>query len=716
MAEPFDLFYLPFRPALDANGIVVAGATLTFYISGTSTLQAVFADAGLTTPLANPLSANAAGVWPSIYIDSSKTYRIVLRDSDGAPLNEVDPYVPGSVGGANGPPGSADNTYTILLAFKASDIGRKTASLVGVPGVPDGRFNWTLGDFTGRADDVNIIKGDSTALTVGAWVRSIETAAKPAGQTAANFTTAGKVTGDIVITPGAYNLGGTLALADSLSIYGTGGKRGQVSLEGAGDAPVIRVSSTGGEYDRNGPSFSDFTTYNRQGIEIGDRTSAIGEGGGQSVYHYWSLEKLNIIDRSLADSPSDLGAVGVSITKAFNGKLELCEVLGFKIGVLLNGADINTVSCNRISGWSQFGVLETSASSFGSQTTFIGNDVLGSSKIANGASYKSTGRHNSLISNYFEPQGAMAAGAGFVDFSFGGVPAYGGNSPGQILSIFAIGNRIDSQGLASFVYRMCVTDARSVTLLGRQTSDASTTPSYFCDAPGNRLDVIPMHSGLRARQYLISEVTMGVEWHGHQDEPGVTFGNGGFSVNARNKAAFPYTTIVTGRPAFVAHQGDTLVIPATNAGQPIPIFPGGYGGNRFFDSGSTYELVVVARSSSASGDTLSVQQCGVTDAGAGFGTSYETLPLTNQFRELRFLVPGRPSNYQAVGFHVQSATSVGDIYFHTYWREVRGSFDRPLRIGARLYWTDATGALRSSATAPATDTSGQVVGPYTPGA
>lgn len=73
--------------------------------------------------------------------------------------------------GEQGPPGSADNTYSVLAAFKASDIGRKTASLVGVPGVTDGRFNWTLGNFTGQADDVNIIKADSTALSVGAWVR-----------------------------------------------------------------------------------------------------------------------------------------------------------------------------------------------------------------------------------------------------------------------------------------------------------------------------------------------------------------------------------------------------------------------------------------------------------------------------------------------------------------------------------------------------------------
>jgi hypothetical protein len=103
-----DLFFLPFRPAFDANGVVVPGATLTFYTSGTNILQPVFAEEALVTPLANPLSANAAGQWPQIYIDSSKTYRVVLRSALGIVLNEVDPYYPG-VAGEDGKPGKQGN-------------------------------------------------------------------------------------------------------------------------------------------------------------------------------------------------------------------------------------------------------------------------------------------------------------------------------------------------------------------------------------------------------------------------------------------------------------------------------------------------------------------------------------------------------------------------------------------------------------------------------
>lgn len=66
---------------------------------------------------------------------------------------------------------SSNNTYFSLATLKASSVAEGTAFLVQVPAVEDGAFFWTLGDFTGQADDKNIIKADSTALSIGAWVR-----------------------------------------------------------------------------------------------------------------------------------------------------------------------------------------------------------------------------------------------------------------------------------------------------------------------------------------------------------------------------------------------------------------------------------------------------------------------------------------------------------------------------------------------------------------
>jgi hypothetical protein len=94
-------FLLPYRPALTANAIPVVGARLEFYVSqldvpgspGTSTPQEVFADEALTISLGAVVEANSAGVWPTIYLDKAKTYRVVLRSPDGEVLRETDPYV-----------------------------------------------------------------------------------------------------------------------------------------------------------------------------------------------------------------------------------------------------------------------------------------------------------------------------------------------------------------------------------------------------------------------------------------------------------------------------------------------------------------------------------------------------------------------------------------------------------------------------------------------
>lgn len=106
-----------------------------------------------------------------LYIYAADATTFVFRVSNVA-MNSTkgDKGDPGDQGDP-GESGPADNTYTTMATFKASDIARHAASLVGVPGVPDGRFFFETANAPYTADDFNIIKADSTALTVGAWVR-----------------------------------------------------------------------------------------------------------------------------------------------------------------------------------------------------------------------------------------------------------------------------------------------------------------------------------------------------------------------------------------------------------------------------------------------------------------------------------------------------------------------------------------------------------------
>ncbi len=75
-------------------GAILPFATLTFYRSGTTQLADVYDDSGLATPLANPVTADAAGTWAAIWLDPATTYRVVLSDANGVLQYDVDPYQP----------------------------------------------------------------------------------------------------------------------------------------------------------------------------------------------------------------------------------------------------------------------------------------------------------------------------------------------------------------------------------------------------------------------------------------------------------------------------------------------------------------------------------------------------------------------------------------------------------------------------------------------
>jgi hypothetical protein len=76
-------------PALDINGNPVAGAKLTFYVNETTTLLAVYTSSALNVAHPNPVSADAAGAFPSIFADTSVAYSVAVTDADGLPITNL---------------------------------------------------------------------------------------------------------------------------------------------------------------------------------------------------------------------------------------------------------------------------------------------------------------------------------------------------------------------------------------------------------------------------------------------------------------------------------------------------------------------------------------------------------------------------------------------------------------------------------------------------
>ena len=82
---------MPAPRAMDSGGAPMAGALLQFYLSGTTTAATVYASAALTTPLANPVASDDAGLFPPIYLDPAVSYRCQLQTAAGVVVRDLDP-------------------------------------------------------------------------------------------------------------------------------------------------------------------------------------------------------------------------------------------------------------------------------------------------------------------------------------------------------------------------------------------------------------------------------------------------------------------------------------------------------------------------------------------------------------------------------------------------------------------------------------------------
>jgi hypothetical protein len=81
----------PLFDVVNAVGSPVSGAKAYFYLTGTDTLTDTYTSETLTTPNANPVIADSAGRFPSIYLDPTISYRLKVFDENDVLIADRDP-------------------------------------------------------------------------------------------------------------------------------------------------------------------------------------------------------------------------------------------------------------------------------------------------------------------------------------------------------------------------------------------------------------------------------------------------------------------------------------------------------------------------------------------------------------------------------------------------------------------------------------------------
>jgi hypothetical protein len=82
-------YVTPYAYAPGSTGAPIPGALLGFFLSGSDTPTPTYSDVNLTIPNTNPVAANAAGIFPSIFLDPTITYRVI----ESIPSDGVNPPV-----------------------------------------------------------------------------------------------------------------------------------------------------------------------------------------------------------------------------------------------------------------------------------------------------------------------------------------------------------------------------------------------------------------------------------------------------------------------------------------------------------------------------------------------------------------------------------------------------------------------------------------------
>ena len=264
------------------------------------------------------------------------------------------------------------------------------------------------------------------------------------------FAQAGMLGKRLILTDGTFRMRET-AIAPGTQIEGEGSGRFsgvRTILQSINPfEKLLKTLTSSSPSQRDAFSLTGVRLVSDFGLTIGDPTVLIVDDGPSPYEMRPYISECSMF-------PITAGAgYGCLFAKAFDHILEKCDVTGFARCIVELGSDIGSIRFNRVISFSEYGILQLSAKTFGSQTEIFKNDILSGGV---GSTYiKTTARHVRVVDDYLERAGSSQI-KGFIDLTTLNAPSYGPNSaPNEpYFSAFVDLNRIDGQqNSTDFVYR-----------------------------------------------------------------------------------------------------------------------------------------------------------------------------------------------------------------------------------------------------------------------
>lgn len=459
-------------------------------------------------------------------------------------------------------------------------------------------------------------------------------------QNAVNVAGAG---GRVYIPAGTYYFGSTITLLEGIIIEG----ESQKSVDMLWAAGVTA-------FDYNPTPFSelrgfhlwDMTIESDLCIQVNRTSTTVANGVAPCFVVGGSVKRCRLYN---VTTNTGYGVVGSCL---FDWVFEENKFAGtFDIAMVLHASDINTVKNNRFTGFRSYGIVDRSAANFfGSSNAIHHNDFTLQSNT-NAVFILTSSLYVNIKDNYFEQIGSGTGVAVEVTTRSPAGVNFGTNTNSNSSVIWIENNRVEPENNFAYAFKIDPSDA--VTIVCKNNSSVANLGSSIFTTTNNDIPLIFNGNNLGSPEVEILGASWGV-WDGFKSSGKAKSIGSGFTIDGTCNKCFPNLS-ATGSANF--YGGGLVVIPAAlSAGQLVRFCPN-QAANQHFKDGATISVTVVARTRSASGDTLRI----------GFNSSLfdsaqTSFTLTDQFQKFTtfsFTAPAKTATDATLSF--DRTTANGDI-------------------------------------------------------